>query len=133
MSRNVSESIALMLAARASRWRSCSTRGSRSRCRSPAGHQPGTPPFDAADGSFHQILADAAGNQLLRSLSAWILEVLQPSLVAHISVHVEAEAILAQHRAILRAVRRHQQKAAERAMQAHIEYLAGVLREIDGA
>ena len=44
---------------------------------------------------------------------------------------VDADAILAQHRAILRAVRRHQRSAAERAMQAHIEYLAGVLRELD--
>jgi GntR family transcriptional regulator, transcriptional repressor for pyruvate dehydrogenase complex len=96
------------------------------------GHRPGTPPFNAADTSFHQILAEASGNDLLRALTAWILEVLQPSLVAHISVAVDADAILDQHRAILRAVRRHQRSAAERAMQAHIEYLAGVLREIDG-
>jgi GntR family transcriptional repressor for pyruvate dehydrogenase complex len=95
------------------------------------GHKPGTPPFNAADGRFHQILAEAAGNDLLRALTAWILEVLQPTLVAHISVKVEAEQILAQHRAILRAVRRRQRTAAERAMQAHIEYLAGVLRDID--
>ena len=95
------------------------------------GHQPGTPPFNAADGSFHQILAEAAGNDLLRALTAWILEVLQPTLVAHIAAQVDAEAILSQHRAILRAVRLHQRSAAEKAMQAHIEYLAGVLRAID--
>jgi GntR family transcriptional regulator, transcriptional repressor for pyruvate dehydrogenase complex len=95
------------------------------------GHEPGTPPFNAADGSFHQILAEAAGNDLLRALTAWILEVLQPTLVAHIAAQVDAEAILSQHRAILRAVRRHQRSAAEKAMQAHIEYLAGVLRQID--
>ena len=95
------------------------------------GHEPGTPPFNAADGSFHQILAEAAGNDLLRALTAWILEVLQPTLVAHIAAQVDAEAILSQHRAILRAVRRHQRSAAEKAMQAHIEYLAGVLRAID--
>ena len=90
-------------------------------------HAPGTPPFNAADKRFHQILAEAARNDLLRALTAWILEVLQPTLVAHISVGVDADAILAQHRAILRAVRRHQRSAAERAMQAHIEYLTGVL------
>jgi DNA-binding FadR family transcriptional regulator len=56
--------------------------------------------------------------------------VLQPTLVAHISVKVEADAILSQHRAILRAVRRHQRTAAGGAMQAHIEYLAGVLRKL---
>src|ERR671930_560206 len=29
------------------------------------GHQPGTEPFNAADARFHQILAEAAGNELL--------------------------------------------------------------------
>ena len=53
---------------------------------------------------------------------------LQPTLVATISDRVDAEAILAQHRAILRAVRRRQRLAAERAMQAHIEYLVQILQ-----
>jgi DNA-binding FadR family transcriptional regulator len=95
------------------------------------GHRPGTEPFNAADTRFHQILAEAAGNDLLRALTAWILEVLQPSLVAYISVDVDAEAILAQHRAILRAVRRHQRLGAEKAMQAHIEYLVEILQRLD--
>jgi DNA-binding FadR family transcriptional regulator len=155
MSRNVSESIALMLAAEsismetlldarlslevpiAGRAAVNADDGVCDRLEeaieAAVGHKPGTPPFNAADGSFHQILAEAAGNELLRALTAWILEVLQPTLVAHISVRVEATAILAQHRAILRAVRRHQRSAAERAMQAHIEYLATVLRELDRA
>jgi DNA-binding FadR family transcriptional regulator len=97
-----------------------------------AGHRPGTEPFNAADSRFHQILAEAAGNDLLRALTGWILEVLQPTLVAHISLEVDADAILAQHRAILRAVRRHQRSGAEKAMQAHIEYLVEVLHRIDG-
>ena len=148
----VSESIALMLAAQTHLdGPSCSTPGSRSRCRSPAARRstptrgsssawrrrsrpppatsPAREPFNAADSRFHQILAEAAGNDLLHALTAWILEVLQPSLVATISVRVDAEAILAQHRAILRAVRRRQRLAAERAMQAHIEYLAQILDE----
>jgi GntR family transcriptional repressor for pyruvate dehydrogenase complex len=154
MSRNVSESIALMLAAQSISMEElvdarlslevpiagrAAVNADDEVCdrleaaiEAAAGHQPGTPPFNAADSSFHQILADAAGNDLLRALTAWILEVLQPTLVAHISVKVEADAILAQHRAILRAVRRRQRSAAEKAMQAHIEYLAGVLHEIDG-
>src|SRR4051794_13656872 len=33
-----------------------------------AGHRPGTEPFNAADSRFHQILAEAAGNDLLRAL-----------------------------------------------------------------
>jgi DNA-binding FadR family transcriptional regulator len=153
MSRNVSESIALMLAAQSISMDElldarlslevpiagrAAVNADEAVCErleaaieAQIGQRPGTPPFNAADGSFHQILAEASGNDLLRALTAWILEVLQPSLVAHISVKVEADAILDQHRAILRAVRRHQRGAAEKAMQAHIEYLAGVLREID--
>jgi DNA-binding FadR family transcriptional regulator len=96
------------------------------------GHVPGTEPFNAADTRFHQTLAEAAGNDLLKILTGWTLEVLQPSLIEHISANVEADAILAQHRAILRAVRRNQRVAGERAMQAHIEYLIEVLAGIDG-
>ena len=152
MSRNVSESIALMLAAesismeelvdaRLSLEVPIAGRAAvnaddevvarlEATIEAAVGHQPGTEPFNTADSRFHQILAEAAGNDLLRALTAWILEVLQPSLVAHIADSVEADKILDQHRAILRAVRRHQRSAAERAMQAHIEYLSGVLGEI---
>jgi DNA-binding FadR family transcriptional regulator len=70
-----------------------------------------------------------SGNDLLRALTGWILEVLQPTLIVTIAARVDPEAILAQHRAILRAVRRRQRPAAERAMQAHIEYLVQILDE----
>jgi DNA-binding FadR family transcriptional regulator len=93
------------------------------------GHQPGTEPFNIADSTFHAVLAEASGNQLLFALTGWILEVLQPSLIVTISPRVDAEAILAQHRAILRAVRRHQRQAAEKAMAAHIEYQIQILDE----
>jgi GntR family transcriptional repressor for pyruvate dehydrogenase complex len=91
------------------------------------GHAPGTEPFNNADTEFHQILAEAAGNVLLRGLTGWILEVLQPSLIVTISADVDQDAILDQHRAILRAVRRRQRGGAEKAMRAHIEYLTEVL------
>jgi GntR family transcriptional repressor for pyruvate dehydrogenase complex len=93
------------------------------------GHQPGTEPFNTADSTFHAVLAEASGNQLLFALTGWILEVLQPTLVVKISPRVDADAILAQHRAILRAVRRNQRLAAEKAMAAHIEYLVQILDE----
>jgi DNA-binding FadR family transcriptional regulator len=93
------------------------------------GQQPGTDVFNEADARFHQILAQAAGNDLLLALTAWILEVLQPTLVAHISVNVDGPTIIDQHRAILRAVRRRQRSAAERAMAAHIAYLIEVLEQ----
>ncbi|HEY6757976.1 MAG TPA: FadR/GntR family transcriptional regulator [Baekduia sp.] len=91
------------------------------------GEVPGSEPFNQADTAFHQILAEAAGNVLLRGLTGWILEVLQPSLIVTISGEVDAARILEQHRAILRAVRRRQRAAAEKGMREHIEYLTEVL------
>src|ERR1700761_7713855 len=35
------------------------------------GHEPGTPAFNAADKRFHQILARAAGNDLLLAFTDW--------------------------------------------------------------
>jgi len=57
--------------------------------------------------------------------------VLQPTLVAHIAVNVDGAAVIEQHRAILRAVRRNQRSAAERAMAAHLTYLIEVLETTD--
>jgi GntR family transcriptional regulator, transcriptional repressor for pyruvate dehydrogenase complex len=88
-----------------------------------ADHQPGTPPFNEADKRFHQILAAAAGNELLLAFTGWILEVLQPQLIIDISGRVDGAEILRQHRDIQRAVRRRQSAGAERAMRAHIVYL----------
>src|SRR4029079_16197814 len=97
-------------------------------------------PFNSADARFHRILAETAGNPLLQAFTGWILDILQPNLVNHISVAVDGEEILRQHREIQRAVRRRQpaaatravgraqRAAAERAMHAHIEYLQTVLR-----
>ncbi len=153
LSRNVSESIALMLAAKsismdelldarlslevpiAGRAAAAADEAAIARLEQAIAdaerHRPGSDPFNAADGRFHRALAEASGNQLLLALTGWILEVLQPSLIAHISIKVDAEAILEQHRAIVRAVRRHQVSAAERAMAAHIGYLVDVLREVE--
>jgi DNA-binding FadR family transcriptional regulator len=70
-------------------------------------------------------------NPLLQAFTGWILDILQPNLVSHISVAVDGEEILRQHREIQRAVRRRQPAAAERAMRAHIEYLQTVLRSLE--
>jgi DNA-binding FadR family transcriptional regulator len=93
------------------------------------GNEPGSEVWNTADARFHATLAEASQNQLLHALTGWILEVLQPSLIVHISHRVDAEAILAQHRAVARAVKRHQRLAAEKAMAAHIEYLVQILDE----
>ena len=149
MSRNLSESVALMLAAQTISMRelldarqslevpiagrAAVNAGEEVVARleqaveAAAGHRPGTESFHAADTHFLQLLAEASGNDLLHALTGWIREVLQPKLVDTIAARVDADAILAQHRAILRAVRRRQRVAAERAMRAHIEYLVEVL------
>ncbi|RKQ88162.1 GntR family transcriptional regulator [Solirubrobacter pauli] len=92
------------------------------------GHTPGTPPFNDADTRFHQTLARAADNELLRAFTDWILEVLQPKLIEEIGSRTDGDEILRQHRDIQRAVRRNQPAAAEKAMRAHIEYLMRVQR-----
>src|SRR3954464_4927853 len=91
-----------------------------------SGHKPGTPPFNAADKRFHQTLARAAGNELLLAFTDWILDVLQPQLIADISDRVDGDAILRQHSDIQRAVKRRQAAAAEKAMRAHIMYLRDI-------
>jgi GntR family transcriptional repressor for pyruvate dehydrogenase complex len=98
-----------------------------------ADHEPGTPPFNEADKRFHEILAKAAGNELLLAFTAWILDVLQPHLIESISPRVDGADIIRQHRDIQRAVRRRQPAGAERAMRAHIAYLQEIQREAGGA
>lgn len=92
------------------------------------GNAPGTPPFNDADTRFHQTLARAADNQLLLAFTDWILEVLQPKLIEEIGGMTDPDEILRQHRDIQRAVRRRQPAAAEKAMRAHIEYLMRIQR-----
>ena len=47
---------------------------------------------------------------------------LQRSLIDHLAQAIDADLIISQHEAIVRAIRRHQRIAAERAMRNHIEY-----------
>jgi GntR family transcriptional regulator, transcriptional repressor for pyruvate dehydrogenase complex len=95
------------------------------------GQDPASDEFRLADARFHRTIAVAAGNELLVTFTSWILDVLQPSLIAHVGHAVDAEEIIAQHRSILRAIRRHQRTAAERGMRQHIEYMQQVLRSLD--
>jgi DNA-binding FadR family transcriptional regulator len=97
------------------------------------GHRPGSEQFNAADSRFHQTIAEAGGNDVLIAFTRWILDVLLPSLIQYIGPSVTEEDILAQHRAILRAIRRGQPAAAERAMRDHLEHLAETVRGLDGA
>lgn len=88
---------------------------------------PGEPPFNDADARFHRTLAEAVGNELLLAFTGWTLDVCQPSLVEQIKGRVKAEDILAQHRAIAQAVHQRRPAAAEKAMRAHLQHLHDVL------
>jgi GntR family transcriptional repressor for pyruvate dehydrogenase complex len=94
--------------------------------RNPAGDE-----FRRADTRFHQTIAITAGNDLLVTFTSWILDVLQPSLIEHLGPVIDGDLIISQHQAILRAIRRHQRTAAERAMRRHIEYMGSLLRSVD--
>lgn len=97
------------------------------------GRDPADDEFRLADARFHQAIAIIAGNDLLLTFTSWILDVLQPSLIQHLGGAIDGELIIAQHEAILRAIRRHQRTAAERAMRRHIEYMSGLLKLVGGA
>lgn len=84
--------------------------------------------FRMADARFHRAIAQTAGNDLLLTFTSWILDVLQPSLVEHLGSAIDGTAVVEQHLAIVRAIRRHQRSAAERAMRQHIAYMAELLR-----
>jgi DNA-binding FadR family transcriptional regulator len=95
------------------------------------GNDPASEEFRLADARFHETIAVTAGNDLLVTFTRWILDVLQPSLIDHLGHAIDGDQIISQHRGIVRAIRRHQRTAAERAMRKHIEYMGAVLRSVD--
>jgi DNA-binding FadR family transcriptional regulator len=94
--------------------------------------RPASDPFRLADARFHRAIARAAGNELLRAFTSWTLDVLQPHLVARVGHSIDGEEILRQHRRILRAIRRGQPTAAERAMRCHLVYVLDRTCEVEG-
>jgi GntR family transcriptional regulator, transcriptional repressor for pyruvate dehydrogenase complex len=96
------------------------------------GHHPGSDEFRLADARFHRVIARTAGNELLSAFTSWTLDVLQPLLVARIGDVTDGDAILSQHRDILRAIRRGQTAGAQRAMRRHLEYVLARTEEVEG-
>jgi DNA-binding FadR family transcriptional regulator len=95
------------------------------------GKHPGSDAFRLADACFHRTIAATAGNELMEAFASWTLDVLQPSLVEAVGDAIDADAILAQHREILRAIRRGQPGAASRAMERHLGYLRDLVRTFE--
>ncbi len=96
-----------------------------------AGNHPAAEAFRTADARFHRVIAAAAGNEILRAFTGWALDVLQPSLIDTIGASIDGDAILRQHAAIERAIRRRQPAAAQRAMRRHLEYLRELVDELN--
>lgn len=97
------------------------------------GQPPSSQAFVDADKRMHWLIAEAAGNELMRMFSRWILDVLHPSLVRAIDGAIDGDRIVAQHREIVHAISRRQVRAAERAMRAHIEYLRQIVHMLEQA
>ena len=95
------------------------------------GRDPAGDDFRLADARFHQTIAGMSGNDLLVTFTSWILDVLQPSLIERIGEALDGDAVIAQHHEILRAIRRRQRGAAERAMLNHITRMEEVLRSVE--
>ena len=82
------------------------------------------------DMEIHRTLTAATGNRMLGALTAWIFDVVQPSLIGVLRPALVQSAILEQHRALLAAVEKGDPVRAERAMKDHLLYLRDVLRMV---
>jgi DNA-binding FadR family transcriptional regulator len=87
------------------------------------GNHPASDEFRLADARFHRVIARTSGNELLRAFTSWTLDVLQPMLIARIGGAIDGDAILSQHRDIVRAIRQGRAAAAQRAMRRHLTYV----------
>jgi GntR family transcriptional repressor for pyruvate dehydrogenase complex len=84
----------------------------------------------ATDTEIHRTLAAAAGNRMVRALTDWIFDVVQPLLIEVLRPAVVQSAIAEQHQALLAAVEKGDPARAERAMKDHLLYLQDVLRMV---
>ncbi len=83
--------------------------------------------LDSLDAEFHRAIASASGNRMIQTLTDWVFEVAQPSLMEAVRKTVVPSALLEQHEAILAAFEKGDAARAERAMKDHLLYLADVL------
>jgi GntR family transcriptional regulator, transcriptional repressor for pyruvate dehydrogenase complex len=82
------------------------------------------------EAALHRIVAATAGNRMVQAFTAWVFEVLQPSLMEVIGAAVVQSAMTEQHEALVNAIEKGDAPRAERAMKEHLLYLADVLRMV---
>jgi DNA-binding FadR family transcriptional regulator len=83
------------------------------------------------EAALHRIVAATAGNRMVQAFTAWVFEVLQPSLMKVIGHAVVPSAIAEQHEALISAIEKGDAPRAERAMKEHLLYLSDVLRMVE--
>jgi GntR family transcriptional repressor for pyruvate dehydrogenase complex len=84
--------------------------------------------FGTVDAAVHSLVASMSGNAVIRALTGWVLDVVQPSLAGAIGQAVVHSAVVDQHRALVTAIEKGDSARAERAMRDHLHYLRDVLR-----
>jgi GntR family transcriptional regulator, transcriptional repressor for pyruvate dehydrogenase complex len=85
----------------------------------------------AADAELHRIVAGATDNRMVRALTEWIFEVLQPSLLEAVRPAIVHAAVVEQHVALLAAIEKGDASRAERAMKDHLLYLRDLLALVE--
>jgi GntR family transcriptional repressor for pyruvate dehydrogenase complex len=83
------------------------------------------------EAALHRIVAATAGNRMVQAFTAWVFEVLQPSLMEVIGHAIVASAVVEQHEALIAAIEKGDAPRAERAMKEHLLYLSDVLRMVE--
>src|SRR5437870_380448 len=79
------------------------------------------------DSQFHYALALAAGNSVLQRVLDVLMDLLRESRARSLQVPGRLERSYAGHRRILRAIKRRDAKAAEKAVKQHLSEIEAVL------
>jgi DNA-binding FadR family transcriptional regulator len=79
---------------------------------------------------FHRAIVEAGGNRVAGALAAWCSAVLQPRLRDLIAPAIVEAVAREQHREIIAAIEQRKPVLAERAMRAHLRYLADLLETV---
>jgi GntR family transcriptional repressor for pyruvate dehydrogenase complex len=90
-------------------------------------------PYADEDTRFHEVIGDAAGNELLTTMLAVIWDVLRASREEWLQTNSRAHASLEAHRRIYEALTRHDAEAAQAASGEHIREVGeGILKLLGG-
>jgi GntR family transcriptional repressor for pyruvate dehydrogenase complex len=89
--------------------------------------------FGDADIEIHRHVAAITGNRLALALTAWISDVLLPSVRKQLVPALVEEAIVEQQRVLANAIRRGDAEAAEAAMRAHLMHTVEMVHAADQA